>query len=175
MKFPRSVLGGLLLLPLVASVILVVIFAVPARVLAGQEAAVLHEIFPAGLRFDSIRIARLPMPSALTAFVIGNHISFRRGYYTGDFSRDPYKMRQLVHEVAHVWANQNGSWYTSFSAVLEHLVWRDSVYVWQPDSREFGEYRLEQQARIFETYYWKRHQGEDVTDLLRLIHPAAEF
>lgn len=175
MNMLRVAKRGLVALSLLVAVTVAAIFTMPARELTQQESAVLGEIFPANLRLDSIRIAQMPLPPALTGFVLENRVSFRRGYYKEDFSRDPYKMKQLVHEVAHVWVNQNHNWYTSIGAVFEHLLWGDSVYVWKPDGRVLGDYRLEQQARIFETYFWQRHLGEDVVDLQRLIDPTGTF
>lgn len=161
---------AVLVFGLAVAVIIAALLLSAGRPMTAGERDVLAAVYGGTVDLAPVRIARAPLPPALTGFVIGNHVIFRRGYYLDDFSADDYRMAQLVHEAAHVRANQRRGLYTSLLAVLEHLRYGDAVYRHDrvPAGGGFESYRYEQQARIAEEFYLRcAGRADESTDAAR--------
>lgn len=143
-----------------------------SRGLADQEIETLQKIFSDQVDYQRIVISTLPLPASVGAFVIGDHIFYEKNYHRPDFAPDVMKMALLVHEVAHVWANQRHGFWTTLAAVLEHGSLGEQVYaIGDLDStRSLESYRLEQQARILSQYFINLHYGFDREPFESIIH-----
>ena len=143
-----------------------------SRALTDQEVIVLQGLFSEQVDYSKIRISTLPLPASMGAFVIGNHIIYQQSYHRPDFTESIMKMALLVHEVAHVWANQRYGFWTTLAAVLEHMSLGEQVYAIGDleSTRSLESYRLEQQARILSQYFINLHYGFDREPIESIIH-----
>lgn len=99
--------------------------------------------------------------------------------YRDDFSVSPTDKQYFLHEMTHVWQDQN------YIDPLGEQVWedqkklgglRDAVYVYELDGRDFLDYNKEQQGRIIEDYFlaasnrpWPGNEKIDVDDYEDLL------
>ncbi len=132
-----------------------------SRSLTDGERRELQSIFFDQVDYSKIEILETSLPPSMAAFVIGNHIIFRKEYYVDDFSKNYLRMARMVHEVGHIWANQKKGVHTSLIAMLEHLQKGDQVYAIDDIDRHkrLSDLDYEQQGRLLSDYYKLRYLG----------------
>jgi len=131
------------------------------RPLTAGEIDMLRQIFNCNVDYPKIDIHDGPgfdprtWPPLATnnAVTLGNNIYFPSSGYKSDFSTGNLAEQSwLVHEVGHVYQGQNDPSYSWVKAAAEGT--RSDTYQYDLDpSKDFGDYRYEQQAEILADYY----------------------
>lgn len=157
------------------------------RPLTAGEWDNLRLFFGNALTLSKVRVHSHPF-SKDGAFCIDNHVFFPRAFYRPDFSitqpgdpasssnDDKRDLAWLVHECCHVWQFQRKvRRYRWYKALLEHIQYGDTVYLYDIDERDcLAAFRFEQQGQIIQDYAWwylsaGGHPGGSLMDRYRTV------
>ena len=130
-----------------------------SRRLTVDEKALAYSVFGDSLETRQIQLKTAWWVLKNYAVSPNGNIYFNKANWIDDFSKVALsKQSWLIHELTHVWQLQRG-----LKVVRGALINRRYRYVLQA-GKPFFAYGIEQQARIVQDYFVRRHLGRDCQD-----------
>jgi hypothetical protein len=135
------------------------------RRLTPGEIEVARKIYKNSINYSTVRITytNISKGKNITAFTAGNQISFDQYFYSDDFSKNNlgkvsfyYDLHTFIHEMCHVWQNQNASSDALFDKVFFPSPRLSYAYSLQ-GAKKLRDFNHEQQCEILADYFLKRY------------------
>ena len=131
-----------------------------SRKLNNNEIALARSVFGESIELDKIHLKTAWWVLKNYAVSPNGNIYFNQANWIADFSKASIsKQSWLIHELTHIWQLQNG-----LKVVRGALINRRYNYVLIA-GKPFIKYGIEQQARMVEDYFVRRHHGQDCQSL----------
>ena len=130
-----------------------------SRQLTAGELALARSVFGDSLKPDSVQLKTAWWVLKHYAVSPNGNIYFHPADWVTDFSQCSLaKQSWLIHELTHVWQLQHG-----LKVVRGAIINRRYDYVLEA-GKSFFNYGIEQQARMVQDYFVRRHHGHDCRD-----------
>ena len=127
-----------------------------SRYLTDGELALARSVFGDSLKLDSVQLKTAWWILKHYAVSPNGNIYFHPADWVTDFSQCSLaKQSWLIHELTHVWQLQHG-----LKVVRGAIINRRYDYVLEA-GKSFFNYGIEQQARMVQDYFVRRHHGHD--------------
>ena len=127
-----------------------------SRHLTDGEIALARSVFGDSLKLDSVQLKTAWWVLKYYAVSPNGNIYFHPADWVTDFSQCSLgKQSWLIHELTHVWQLQHG-----LKVVLGAIINRRYDYVLEA-GKSFFSYGIEQQARMVQDYFVRRHHSHD--------------
>lgn len=130
-----------------------------SRALTTGEIALARSVFGDSINLDMVQLKTAWWVLENYAVSPNGNIYFNPADWITDFSQSSLsKQSWLIHELTHVWQLQQG-----LKVVRGALIDRRYDYVLKT-GKSFFKYGIEQQARMVQDYFIRRHRGHDCRD-----------
>ena len=130
-----------------------------SRQLTEGEIALARSVFGDSLKLDGVQLKTAWWVLKHYAVSPNGNIYFHPADWVTDFSQCSLgKQSWLIHELTHVWQLQQG-----LKVVRGAIINRRYDYVLEA-GKSFFNYGIEQQARMVQDYFVRRHRGHDCRD-----------
>ena len=130
-----------------------------SRQLTEGEIALARSVFGDSLKLDGVQLKTAWWVLKHYAVSPNGNIYFHPADWVKDFSQCSLgKQSWLIHELTHVWQLQQG-----LKVVRGAIINRRYDYVLEA-GKSFFNYGIEQQARMVQDYFVRRHHGHDCRD-----------
>ena len=130
-----------------------------SRQLTEGEIALARSVFGDSLKLDGVQLKTAWWVLKHYAVSPNGNIYFHQADWVTDFSQCSLaKQSWLIHELTHVWQLQQG-----LKVVRGAIINRRYDYVLEA-GKSFFNYGIEQQARMVQDYFVRRHRGHDCRD-----------
>ncbi|WP_296176803.1 type IV secretion protein Rhs [Psychrobacter sp. UBA2769] len=130
-----------------------------SRQLTDGELALARSVFGDSLKLDGVQLKTAWWVLKHYAVSPNGNIYFHPADWVTDFSQCALgKQSWLIHELTHVWQLQQG-----LKVVRGAIINRRYDYVLEA-GKSFFNYGIEQQARMVQDYFVRRHRGHDCRD-----------
>ena len=130
-----------------------------SRQLTEGELALARSVFGDSLKLDGVQLKTAWWVLKHYAVSPNGNIYFHPADWVTDFSQCSLaKQSWLIHELTHVWQLQQG-----LKVVRGAIINRRYDYVLEA-GKSFFNYGIEQQARMVQDYFVRRHHGHDCRD-----------
>ena len=130
-----------------------------SRQLTTGELALARSVFGDSLKLDSVHLKTAWWVLKHYAVSPNGNIYFHPADWVTDFSQCSLgKQSWLIHELTHIWQLQHG-----LKVVRGAIINRRYHYVLEA-GKSFFDYGIEQQARMVQDYFVRRHHGHDCCD-----------
>jgi len=130
-----------------------------SRQLTEGEIALARSVFDDSLKLDGVQLKTAWWVLKHYAVSPNGNIYFHPADWVTDFSQCSLgKQSWLIHELTHVWQLQQG-----LKVVRGAIINRRYDYVLEA-GKSFFNYGIEQQARMVQDYFVRRHRGHDCRD-----------
>ena len=130
-----------------------------SRQLTEGEIALARSVFGDSLKLDGVQLKTAWWVLKYYAVSPNGNIYFHPADWVKDFSQCALgKQSWLIHELTHVWQLQQG-----LKVVRGAIINRRYDYVLEA-GKSFFNYGIEQQARMVQDYFVRRHHGHDCRD-----------
>lgn len=130
-----------------------------SRQLTEGEIALARSVFGDSLKLDGVQLKTAWWVLKHYAVSPNGNIYFHPADWVTDFSQCALgKQSWLIHELTHVWQLQQG-----LKVVRGAIINRRYDYVLEA-GKSFFNYGIEQQARMVQDYFVRRHRGHDCRD-----------
>ena len=130
-----------------------------SRQLTEGEIALARSVFGDSLKLDGVQLKTAWWVLKHYAVSPNGNIYFHPADWVTDFSQCSLgKQSWLIHELTHVWQLQQG-----LKVVRGAIINRRYDYVLEA-GKSFFNYGIEQQARMVQDYFVRRHHGHDCRD-----------
>ncbi len=130
-----------------------------SRQLTEGELALARSVFGDSLKLDGVQLKTAWWVLKHYAVSPNGNIYFHPADWVTDFSQCALgKQSWLIHELTHVWQLQQG-----LKVVRGAIINRRYDYVLEA-GKSFFNYGIEQQARMVQDYFVRRHRGHDCRD-----------
>ena len=127
-----------------------------SRQLTAGEIALARSVFGNSLKLDGVQLKTAWWVLKHYAVSPNGNIYFHPADWVTDFSQCSLgKQSWLIHELTHVWQLQQG-----LKVVRGAIINRRYDYVLE-SGKSFFNYGIEQQARMVQDYFVRRHRGHD--------------
>ena len=132
---------------------------VQKRLLTHAEKQLAMSVFGTSIKLEHIQIVAHRLVLKNYAISPNGNIYFHPADWVTDFSQCSLgKQSWLIHELTHVWQLQHG-----LKVVRGAIINRRYDYVLEA-GKSFFNYGIEQQARMVQDYFVRRHHGHDCRD-----------
>ena len=130
-----------------------------SRQLTAGELALARSVFGDSINLDSVQLKTAWWVLKNYAVSPNGNIYFHPADWVTDFSQSSLaKQSWLIHELTHVWQLQQG-----LKVIRGAIINRRYDYVLEA-GKSFFNYGIEQQARMVQDYFVRRHHGHDCRD-----------